>query len=38
LPKGVSLMVAPLDDEPEGWPKFKSMEAGAVAWLRGRAK
>jgi hypothetical protein len=34
LPKGVALMVAPLDDRPEGWPKFKGMEAGALAWLR----
>ncbi|MEN3975945.1 hypothetical protein [Emcibacter sp. SYSU 3D8] len=34
LPAGAALLVAPLDDRPEGWPKFKGMTAGALAWLR----
>ncbi|MEW4447606.1 hypothetical protein [Qipengyuania sp. JC766] len=34
LPEGTALACAPLADEPEGWPKFKGMEAGALAWLR----
>jgi hypothetical protein len=34
LPKGSALMVAPLEDLPSGWPKFKGMRAGALAWLR----
>ena len=35
LPEGTALLCAPLADEPEGWPKFKGMEAGALAWLKG---
>lgn len=35
LPAGTALLVAPLADTREGWPKFKGMEAGALAWLRG---
>ena len=35
LPEGAALLVAPLADSREGWPKFKGMEAGALAWLRG---
>ena len=34
LPDGVALLCAPLTDDPEGWPKFKGMEPGALAWLR----
>jgi hypothetical protein len=34
LPEGIALMVAPLEDRPGGWPKFKNMEPGALAWLR----
>ncbi len=37
LPPGSALVVAPLDDRPEGWPKFKGMRSGADAWLRSRA-
>ena len=36
LPEGTALLCAPLGDTPEGQPKFKGMEAGALAWLRGR--
>lgn len=32
LPRGTSLLVAPLADS----PKFKGMEAGALNWLRAR--
>ncbi|MBL4858362.1 MAG: hypothetical protein JKY36_04065 [Erythrobacter sp.] len=35
LPEGTALLCAPLADEPGGWPKFKGMEAGALAWLKG---
>lgn len=35
LPEGTALACAPLVDEPDGWPKFKGMEAGALAWLNG---
>ena len=35
LPEDTALLAAPLDDTREGWPKFKGMEAGALAWLRG---
>ncbi|MXO49110.1 hypothetical protein GRI69_12655 [Erythrobacter vulgaris] len=35
LPEGTALLCAPLADEPENWPKFKAMEAGALAWLKG---
>lgn len=34
LPDGTALACAPLADESDGWPKFKGMEAGALAWLR----
>ena len=34
LPEGAALLCAPLADDPEGWPKFKGLEAGALAWLR----
>ena len=34
LPAGTALLCAPLADEPGGWPKFKGMDAGALAWLR----
>ncbi|WP_324262687.1 hypothetical protein U4960_06140 [Altererythrobacter sp. H2] len=36
LPEGTPLACAPLADEPDGWPKFRGMEPGALAWLRGR--
>ncbi|RXZ66519.1 hypothetical protein [Pelagerythrobacter rhizovicinus] len=35
LPDGAPLLVAPLADTRDGWPKFKGMDAGALAWLRG---
>jgi len=35
LPDDTSLACAPLADEADGWPKFKGMEAGALAWLKG---
>ena len=35
LPDGAPLLVAPLADTRAGWPKFKGMDAGALAWLRG---
>ncbi|WP_435201617.1 hypothetical protein [Qipengyuania sp. 902] len=35
LPDGTALACAPLADEPDGWPKFKGMAAGALAWLKG---
>lgn len=35
LPSGAALLVAPLADTREGWPKFKGMEPGSLAWLRG---
>ena len=38
LPRGSALMVAPLDDRPRNWPKFRNMEAGALAWLRREGK
>ncbi len=38
LPEGTALLVAPLEDEPDAWPKFKNMEAGALAWLRGSGR
>lgn len=28
------LLVAPLQDDRDGWPKFKGMESGALKWLR----
>ena len=34
LPEGTALLCAPLGDDPDGWPKFKGMDAGALAWLR----
>ena len=34
LPDKAALLVAPLDDSPDGWPKFKGLQAGALAWLR----
>jgi hypothetical protein len=34
LPEGTALACAPLADTPEGWPKFKGMEGGALAWLK----
>lgn len=34
LPEGTALLCAPLSDTDEGWPKFKGLEAGALAWLR----
>ncbi len=34
LPKGAALLVAPLEDHPDGWPKFMGMTAGVTAWLR----
>lgn len=34
LPDGTALLCAPLGDDPDGWPKFKGMDAGALAWLR----
>lgn len=38
LPAGAALLLAPLADTREGWPKFKGMEAGALAWLRGAGR
>jgi len=35
LPGDAALACAPLADDPDGWPKFKGMAAGALAWLRG---
>lgn len=35
LPDCTPLACAPLTDEPGNWPKFKGMEAGALAWLKG---
>ncbi|WP_265564208.1 hypothetical protein [Sphingomicrobium arenosum] len=35
--RGLPLMVAPLEDCPEGWPKFKHLAPGALAWLRAGA-
>lgn len=35
LDDGAALLVAPLAGDKDGWPKFKGMEAGALAWLRG---
>ncbi|MCJ8190570.1 hypothetical protein [Sphingomicrobium aestuariivivum] len=32
--RGLPLMVAPLEDSREGWPKFKHLAPGALAWLR----
>jgi hypothetical protein len=34
LPPDTPLLVAPLDDSREGWPKFKGMDAGSLSWLR----
>lgn len=34
LPADSPLLLAPLEDNREGWPKFKGMEAGALKWLR----
>ncbi len=34
LPADTPILLAPLDDNREGWPKFKGMEAGALKWLR----
>ncbi|QZH74499.1 MAG: hypothetical protein JY451_12610 [Erythrobacter sp.] len=34
LPVDTALLVAPLDDDPDGWPKFKGGAPGALAWLR----
>lgn len=34
LPEGAALLCAPLADDPQGWPKFKAMDAGALEWLR----
>jgi len=36
LPDDTGLLVAPLVDERDDWPKFKAMDAGALAWLRGK--
>jgi len=36
LPHGSALMVAPLEDRPACWPKFKGMEMGVATWLRER--
>ena len=35
LPGDAALACAPLANDPDGWPKFKGMAAGALAWLRG---
>lgn len=34
LPEDTALLLAPLSDEREGWPKFKGLAAGALKWLR----
>lgn len=36
LPEDTPLLVAPLNDESDGWPKFKNMQPGALKWLRTR--
>jgi len=36
LPGDAAIACAPLADDPAGWPKFKGMESGALAWLKGR--
>ncbi|WP_422357857.1 hypothetical protein [Qipengyuania flava] len=35
LPDDTALACAPLAEEPESWPKFMGMGAGALAWLKG---
>lgn len=37
LPEGTPLACAPLADDPAGWPKFKGLAPGALAWLRAGA-
>ena len=37
LPDDARLLVAPLVDGNAGWPKFKGMKPGALAWLRNGA-
>lgn len=34
LPDDTALLVAPLEDGRDGWPKFKGMADGALKWLR----
>ncbi|MEC9067729.1 MAG: hypothetical protein VX569_10670 [Pseudomonadota bacterium] len=34
LPEGAALLLAPLADRRDGWPKFKGLAPGALAWLR----
>ena len=34
LPEETPLLAAPLQDDRDGWPKFKGMESGALKWLR----
>lgn len=34
LPEGTPLACAPLADDPSGWPKFRGLASGALAWLR----
>lgn len=34
LPADAALLVAPLSDTRDGWPKFKYLNPGALAWLR----
>ena len=34
LPEDTALLLAPLEDTRDGWPKFKGLAAGALKWLR----
>ncbi|TIX50461.1 hypothetical protein [Alteraurantiacibacter aquimixticola] len=34
LPDDAALLLAPLDDSRDGWPKFKGLAEGALKWLR----
>ncbi len=34
LPGDAALLLAPLEDDREGWPKFKGLAGGALKWLR----
>ncbi|GAA0275956.1 hypothetical protein GCM10009127_15740 [Alteraurantiacibacter aestuarii] len=34
LPDDAPLLLAPLADDRDGWPKFKGLEVGALKWLR----
>lgn len=34
LPDDTALLLAPMDDDREGWPKFKGLNEGSLGWLR----